>query len=102
MLKPLVELHSIFFKKKVFFFKFIFVSTQDLCISELDRTLLIYGYATALIEIGQPEVTEHPISPRLHKVPVFAETWNMYLWQMYNEIKKKTSFVGVGGSSAAV
>ncbi|XP_053502090.1 E3 ubiquitin-protein ligase TTC3 isoform X2 [Ictalurus furcatus] len=29
--------------------------TKDLCISELDRTLLIYGYATALIEIGQPE-----------------------------------------------
>ncbi|XP_034168674.2 E3 ubiquitin-protein ligase TTC3 isoform X1 [Pangasianodon hypophthalmus] len=29
--------------------------TKDLSITELDRTLLIYGYATALIEIGQPE-----------------------------------------------
>ncbi|XP_060765384.1 E3 ubiquitin-protein ligase TTC3 isoform X2 [Neoarius graeffei] len=29
--------------------------TKVLGISELDRTLLVYGYATALIEIGQPE-----------------------------------------------
>ncbi|KAI5629191.1 E3 ubiquitin-protein ligase TTC3 isoform X2 [Silurus asotus] len=29
--------------------------TKDLGVSELDRTLLVYGYATALIEIGQPE-----------------------------------------------
>ncbi|KAK3550077.1 hypothetical protein QTP86_019173 [Hemibagrus guttatus] len=31
------------------------IGIKDLGISEMDRTLLIYGYATALIEIGQPE-----------------------------------------------
>ncbi|KAI4903175.1 hypothetical protein NFI96_020764 [Prochilodus magdalenae] len=29
--------------------------TKELGISELDKSLLIYGYATALVEIGQPE-----------------------------------------------
>ncbi|KAF5892632.1 E3 ubiquitin-protein ligase TTC3 isoform X3, partial [Clarias magur] len=31
------------------------IGTKNLGITELDTTLLIYGYATALIEIGQPE-----------------------------------------------
>lgn len=85
MLQSPVELYSLLF----FIF---FVSTQVLGISELDKTLLVYGYATALIEIGQPEVTERPISPRLHKAPIFAETCNMYLCQMYNEIFKSIPF----------
>ncbi|XP_072515716.1 E3 ubiquitin-protein ligase TTC3 isoform X2 [Salminus brasiliensis] len=29
--------------------------TKDLGITELDRSLLVFGYATALVEIGQPE-----------------------------------------------
>lgn len=79
---------------------------QILGISELDRTLLVYGYATALIEIGQPEVAEPPISPTLHNAPVFAEIC------IYGKCTMKFSkvsyvsmlfmFKGIDGGSAAV
>lgn len=46
---------------------------QDLSVSELDKLLLMYGYGTALLEIGQPQVgsiqSVHPLEINHFVIP---------------------------------